>query len=408
MLVGVLLTLNLKAQEYDNNELGNLRIFLIQKSNAPEINNMPYNYYALIKKTEGNSLYDGYFNDLKSDENWKSTVENPNPAWVVSIKDYITFSASSPKKITAINWINSGTYPVSGLAGKFDLSACTKLQTFTFQQIANNVTEIIIDGSSLTGVVDVLGNSGSYSKLENFEILNVPKIDGISYLDIPRLECRYNKLKFNKMPQVQVFNGLTNLYNCSSQADSINNAGNEIDSPINLNRDYYNDDLVFDSFYTGTKYEWKKESDNTPILMPGNYTTDDKGNFTFTNESLVGEEIYCEMTNPFFGIPEDGGAAYLILRYRTKLLAKGTNTSISTQDKDTDYISGYFTKDVLCIKNTGIKLQAIAVFNLSGKQLYFDHCNDNEVSINTSGWEKGIYIVKAITANRSSICKVTK
>lgn len=388
---------NLFAQ-YNEAELQGLRDFLIQESGLPDgpyKNAQPYNYFCVSGTTVdwnngGLAEDNAAFQSLNGDD-WKTELD-----WITTLKG-VAFESN---RITGINWSNLSANPVGGCGGTLDLSASDKLVSFICN--ASSLTELILNGTSINGDIDVKGNA-----LTKFDIINVTEEDNgmpvIWLSGMNKFDCTGNKLTFASMPQIQVLStSFLNLYWSANQADSTNSVlaggtGNELKTAIDLRSDYYLDYTdASQGLYGPTDYTWKKS--NGDVIVPA---SSDNGIFVFEDKSLENEEVYCEITNNLFGYydessdprdhPYDNPNCYLILKYNTTLLPK-TPTGISNPEDVS--ISVYISVNTLYVSNNEVPVKSVTVFDLSGKQLYAGVFNTSEVTVDASTWEKGVYIVK--------------
>jgi hypothetical protein len=388
-LVVVCVSGNLSAQ-YNMDELQGLRNFLIQESaliEGPYKDAQPKNYFCISGNmlAKGGVAEDNYYYKMLIGDEWETDF-----SWIATLRG-VTFASD---RITKIEWSNiNPAAPVGGCGGVLDLTACDKLTTFVC--IGSSLMELYLNGTNINDRVNVRNNA-----LTRFEIINAPEEGNGS--EIPTLwlepsglfDCTGNKLKFANMPQVQVFSSLAflNLYYSANQADSTNITGNELKSEIDLKTDYYVDFSGQNPLYAPTKYVWKYTADGSPV-SPGDYE-ENQGVFKFADIKFENVQLYCEMTNNFFGYPGvDVAGCILTLKYYTTILPK-TETFVSNPTQIR--ASVYFSTNTLYV-NSHVAIKSALVFDLHGKQLFAGTFNNNEISIDGSNWQKGLYFVHVIS-----------
>ena len=447
---------NLCAQTPIPAELEALKNFLIQESAiiaGPSKNAQPKNFFCVanIYLSGTETAENNYYFKLLLDEN-PTTGWRGNTEWYDQLKG---MAVSSGNRITGIYWSNiaNPTIPhantdVSGCGGKLDLSACDQLTRFTCDN--SKLTEVVLNGTKLASTIAVNVNNNSLTK---FEITNVNTIDdkGVKTLKLSNsstlgVECRGNKLTFANMPKMRIIipqnylDDAANYYLCSLQADSVNNGNNFINIPINLAPAY---DVSTGPY--STSYEWYGGYNSATKVFSNKLSPQPSGSngvYTFSSSNFsVGQTVYCKITNPLFSLKILGGMtandmAYqgsstelfpysphygvfnafynygeecyftwfnnfddnfkftyagqcdLVLCYQTTL---GLYTGISSPSAFT--ASAYFSGDVLRVTSE-VPIQAVSVFDLSGKELFAGSFNAPDITIGDLSPQKGIYLVK--------------
>ncbi|MCL1942708.1 MAG: T9SS type A sorting domain-containing protein [Candidatus Azobacteroides sp.] len=404
-LAGVISSSTLFAQNYNNDELKNLRDFLIiwsghEKPAGTDI--YPYNYQILAP-----SLNSEEIDALNSADDWKTLT-----TWMGKIGG-VTFTAGN--RIQTITWNNDNAY--NGLGGVLNLADCSELVSIDFPQNINYITSITLNGSKLTNA-NLRGSTTDFSTLTSLTITSVTTTDENGFPSLLTgygknlgIDCEFNRLTFANMPPIRVitdgYDFNPNLFLCANQAPS---EGNE--DPLNkvdLHTNYWVDTK---DYFGGTEYKWYYV-DGGGTISSDLYSQDGYGIFTF-DSSLEDKSVYCEMTNNLFSVKSDppcyetntdGSDINLILRYYTTLV-KSPDTGISSPGTGSAVI--YLTDNTLYVKSEASPVQAVAVFDLSGKQVFGAGYHDHEVTVDASGWQRGVYIVKVNTIDGSASQKIIK
>ncbi len=419
LCISVLGTLKVSSQTYVKAELKNLRDFLIQESNSKDEMSVYYMNYELLCT----GLSEEQIAALNSnDEGWWADTSWMSKFKLGSLK---TTTIEGVTYVQEIYWKRETD--TGGIKGSLDLRACKELMTLDIPQQSQTVLySVQIWGAKLQKVIL---NAQSGGKLSYFKVEGVTTKDNknVPTLFFPKnsstvFNCRVNNLKFANMPQMRVIiseasagypNDAANYYACSSQADSINSAGNKVGIPIDLTSAYA---ATVGPYKTA--YEWYSDRAFTSKLNPQPSGSD--GVYTFN--SLVSGNVYCKITNPLFSLktealyPEyaedlyspwpdftDNGYADLVLCYQTTLYK---TTGISNPDNNNSF-EAYLSKNTLYINNDS-EISSVSVFDLSGKQVYQGAYTTNNISIDASMWQKGLYIVKVNAANGIYTQKVVK
>ncbi|MCD7972945.1 MAG: T9SS type A sorting domain-containing protein [Candidatus Azobacteroides sp.] len=396
-----------QVQPYNEQELSQLKEFLLQPCNlelpSNQDNGFTRNFHTMAKSK------------FVSEEDLDDVTK------LVSLLEGVTFTNG---RITEINWGGGGG--IGGFAGKLDLSACSELKKFEFRMSDNNrIPSIILNATNLYHV-DVMSPTGATSILEELILTDIEKGNYLSYSseNVPYLNCYGNKLTFNRMPKIIVEHEITagNYYFAANQQDSVNTKGNYTGEIIDLHTDYFFDDVtgimwtndVYD--FGPTKYVWKDEEENE-LIENTDYTTDGNGYFTFTNSSLNGKTVVCEMSHNLFQVNKlyeqepgmygssgnsNGEYNNLILKYQTTLYKDPT---VGINKKEVG-VAIYFTEGMLIVEKD---IEAfVSIYHISGTQIFSTTEGKDKTIINTENWQPGIYLVKVSTREGNITKKIRK
>lgn len=395
------MTGNLYAQSignYDQNELRNLRDFLIQDTGypvGPYKNAQPKNYYCVTDKRLNQDGSESWEDDpefmLLSGNDWAS-----DPSWITKLRG-VDWTAGY--RIRSVKWTTlSGTPSVGGLSGILDLKACNQIQSFICSG-ANSLSELYLNGASLTGQVNVHGLG-----LKKFDIIDISTVDpngfNIPSLRLSAFDIGGNNLIYTTVPSIWAFDSAGILqYTFDSQNTFVNEGGIAWNADIDLSDYYFRYSPDPNGDFQPTVFTWYDQTagGTSPISV----TDLGSGRFRLPDNLRVGHTIYCEMTNNFFN---DGIKNLLTLRYETTVMS-GVITDISTVVAG-DRLSVYFSNGLLYVESEEIPIHSITVTDLSGKRLYTGTFNGSGDAITDFSPEKGVYVVKVTSAAGVFVGKV--